>query len=149
MCQESLEGGEQRFICEPSLSGLGDAEINHLLHGHAILRRHQHVRGFDVAMDDAFLMRVWDRAADLDEQVQTLSRGELVLIAVIGDLDAADQFHHEVRPAGGKLRVGNPLTLPSPLFCRAAFLASVVRKHAYLSQLETRSEPRDYQMSLL
>ena len=105
MCQESLEGGEQRFICEPSLSGLGDAEINHLRHGHVILRRQQRVRGFDVAMDDAFLMRVRDRAADLDEQVQTLSGGELVLIAVNGDLDAADQFHHEVRPAGGKLRV--------------------------------------------
>ena len=28
------------------------------------------------------------------------ARGELVLVAVIGDLDAAHQFHDEVRPAG-------------------------------------------------
>ena len=26
-------------------------------------------------------------------------RGEIVLVAVIGDLDAAHQFHHEIRPA--------------------------------------------------
>ncbi len=27
-------------------------------------------------------------------------RGEFLLVAVVGDLDAADQFHHEERPAG-------------------------------------------------
>ncbi len=34
-----------------------------------------------------------------DEQLQPLARRELVLIAVVGDGDAADQLHHEVRPA--------------------------------------------------
>ena len=31
---------------------------------------------------------------------QPLARRQLVLVAVFGDRDAADQFHHEVRPAG-------------------------------------------------
>ena len=37
-------------------------------------------------MDDALLVRVLDRMADLDEEVEPLARGELVLVAVIGDL---------------------------------------------------------------
>ena len=34
-----------------------------------------------------------------DEELQPLARRELVLVAVVGDGDAADQFHHEVGPA--------------------------------------------------
>jgi hypothetical protein len=50
--------------------GFGDAEINHLRHRHDHrAHRHQNVRRLDVAMDDALLMRVLNRLADLDEQV--------------------------------------------------------------------------------
>jgi hypothetical protein len=42
-------------------------------------------------------MRVLDGLADLDEQVESFLDREFVLVAVIGDADAADQFHHEVR----------------------------------------------------
>jgi hypothetical protein len=40
-------------------------------------------------VNDPLLMRVLDGLADLDEQVEPLEGGELVLVAVIGDLDAA------------------------------------------------------------
>ena len=42
-------------------------------------------------------LSVLDRVADLDEQAQPLGGGEPVLVAVIADLDAAHQFHDEVR----------------------------------------------------
>ena len=55
-------------------------------------------------MDDAFLVRVLDCLANPDEQIQPPANRELGLIAVVGDLYAADQFHYEIRPAG----VGGP-----------------------------------------
>ena len=57
-------------------------------------------------MDDPLLMGVLHGLADLDEQLQSLPRREAVLIAILGDRDSADQFHHEVGPAG--LSVGLP-----------------------------------------
>ena len=45
-----------------------------------------------------------DGLADLDEQLQPLPGGELVLVAVLRDGNAVDQFHHEVGPA----RLGRP-----------------------------------------
>ena len=91
-----------------ALRGLGDAEIDDLGHRHAVVQRDQDVRRLDVAMDDPFLMRVLDRLADLDEQLEPLVRGEIVLVAVIGDLHAAHQFHDEVGPARfGRARVEN------------------------------------------
>jgi len=44
-------------------------------------------------------MRVLNGLTDLDEQFETLTAGELVLSAVVGDLAAARQFHHEIGPA--------------------------------------------------
>ena len=55
-------------------------------------------------MDDSFLVRVLHGVADLDEQFQPLVDGQVVLVAIRGDWDAADQFHHEV----GAARVGRP-----------------------------------------
>ena len=43
----------------------GDAEIDDLRHGHAVVQGHQDVRRLDVAVDDALLMRVLDGLADL------------------------------------------------------------------------------------
>src|SRR5260370_37852566 len=59
-------------------------------------------------MDDPFLMRVLDGLADLDEQIQTLTGIELVLIAVAGDGDAFDQLHDEVGTTGGEALTPNP-----------------------------------------
>ena len=52
------------------LRGLGDAEINHLGHRHAIVQRDENIRRLDVAMDDSLLMRVLNGLANLDEQFQ-------------------------------------------------------------------------------
>ena len=49
---------------------LGDAEVDHLRHRHAVVQRDQDVRRLDVAVDDPLLVRVLDRLADLDEQVE-------------------------------------------------------------------------------
>ena len=51
-------------------------------------------------MDDPLLMRVLDRLADGDEQLQPLPGREVVLVAVPGDRHPLDQVHDEVRPAG-------------------------------------------------
>jgi hypothetical protein len=46
-----------------------------------------------------FKWACWMGVADRDEQLQPLARRELVLVAVLGDRHAADEFHHEVRMA--------------------------------------------------
>src|SRR5689334_20819417 len=45
-------------------------------------------------------MRMLDRTTNLNEQVQALMGGEVVLLAVVSDFDATDQLHHEIRPSG-------------------------------------------------
>ena len=82
----------------------GDAEVDHLGQRHAVVGGDKHVRGLEVTVDDALLVRVLHRLANLDEQVEPLPGGELVPLAVVGDLDPAHQFHHEVGPS----RVGRP-----------------------------------------
>ena len=94
------EPGEQRLVGELSAGRLGDAEVDDLHNRFVVVKRHQHVRRLDVAMDDPLLMRVLHRLADGDKQFQTLARCQLGLITVLGDGHAADQFHYEERPAG-------------------------------------------------
>ena len=79
--------------------GFGNAEINHLGHRHAVVERDQDVGGLDVPMDDALLVRVLDGVANLHEQLEPLLGGQVVLVAVVGDLDPAHQFHHKEGPA--------------------------------------------------
>jgi hypothetical protein len=88
-----------RVVRQPAFRGLGDAEVDHLRHRHAVVQRHEDVRGLDVAVDDPLLVRVLDGLANLDEQIEPFLRGEIGLIAVVGDLDPPDQFHHEIGPA--------------------------------------------------
>ena len=60
-------------------------------------------------MDNAFLVRVLDGGADLHEKPETLGGGKLILVAVVRDGHAPDQFHHEVWPAAlGGPRVQHP-----------------------------------------
>jgi len=46
---------------------------------------YQDVPGFEVPVNDAFLMPVMHGAADLEEQLQTLPRGQLAGVRVFGD----------------------------------------------------------------
>ena len=50
-------------------------------------------------MDDAFLMGVLNRMANLDEQAQALGCVQVVVVAVIRHPHATHQFHHKVWPA--------------------------------------------------
>ena len=67
------ELGEERLLGQPLVDRLGDAEVDHLGDGLAVVERHQDVRGLDVAVDDPLLVRVLDRLADRDEQLQPLA----------------------------------------------------------------------------
>ncbi len=54
-------------------------------------------------------MRVLDRLADRDEELEALAGGELIGVAVLRDGDAVDELHHEVGPAGfGRPGVEDP-----------------------------------------
>ena len=50
-------------------------------------------------MDDAFLMGVLNRLADLNEEIEPFTCGKPVLVAELGDLGAPNQFHDKVGPA--------------------------------------------------
>src|SRR6266436_4269633 len=50
-------------------------------------------------MDDSLLVRVLHRVTDFNKHFQASSRLERILVAVIGDLDAANQFHYEIWPS--------------------------------------------------
>ena len=97
---DGAEVGEQRALGQLLAGRLGDAEVDDLRHRLAVVQRDQHVRRLEVAVNDPFLMGVLHGLADRHEQFQPLARRELMLVAVLGDRHAFDQFHHEVRPAG-------------------------------------------------
>ena len=107
---ELLEGREHGLVGQALIGGgFGDAEINDLGHGHAVVIGHKYVGGFDIAMNDAFLVRVLNGPANLHEQIKPIMGGKVVLVAVIGDFDAAHQFHDKKRPARDRrARVQDP-----------------------------------------
>ena len=103
---DRAEAGVQRLLGQLLPGRLGHAEVDHLGHRPVVVQRDQHVGRLDVAMDDALLMGVLDRLADGDEQFQPLPRRQVVLVAVLGDRHALDQFHDEV--AAGRALVVPP-----------------------------------------
>src|SRR5262245_7920533 len=50
-------------------------------------------------MDNSLLMGVLDRLAYWLKQLESLANGELLVVAILRDWHARDQFHHEIRPA--------------------------------------------------
>ena len=80
--------------------GLGHAEVDDFGHGPIVVIGHQHVGRLQIAVDDSLLMGMLDCGADGEKQVESLLGAQLVLVAIAGDRDAFDQFHHEVRLAG-------------------------------------------------
>src|SRR5437899_94826 len=83
-----------------SVVALAMPKVDHFGHCHAVVNGDQNVRWFDVPVDDPFLVSVLDCVANLHEEVQPLLRGQILLVAVLGDLGPAHQFHHKVWPAG-------------------------------------------------
>ena len=78
------------MLRQPVLRSLGNAEVDDLRHRLAVLHRHQHVRGFDVAVDDPFVVGVLDALADLHEQRFSRSSGGSAVAgrSRLGDRDA-------------------------------------------------------------
>ena len=88
-----------RLGCSAAGDRLGDAEVDDLRHRPAVEIRDEQVAGLQVAVDDAFLMRVLNGVADLQEQREALIDAEPMPVAVLGERDAAHVFHREIRPA--------------------------------------------------
>jgi hypothetical protein len=65
------ESGEEGVLGQLLPRRFGDAEVDHFGHRLAIVQRHQNIGRLDVAVDDAFLMRVLNRLADGDEQLSS------------------------------------------------------------------------------
>ncbi len=96
---ELLEGGKNCLVRQTlACGGFGDSEINDFGHGGAVVLRHQNVGGFEVAVDDALVVGVLNGLANRNEQLQALAGGKLLLVAVVGDLDPAHQFHDKIGP---------------------------------------------------
>ncbi len=78
---------------------LGYTEVDYLWNRLVVLDGDENVRGFDVSVDDALLMRVLHPFTDLDEKLQPLLDGQTVLVAILGDGLTANQLHREVGSA--------------------------------------------------
>jgi hypothetical protein len=81
------------------MEGFRDSEVDDLRHRLAVRVFDQDVAGLEVAVDDALLVRVLDRLADLHEQRQARAPVERVLVAEARERSAVHVLHHEVRPA--------------------------------------------------
>ena len=92
--------GEQSLFGQALIDRLGDAEIGDIGNGLAVLNRHQHVRRFNITVNDILLMSVLDRLAHRDKEFETLPRRHLSPVTKLDDRLAANEFHHEIRPAG-------------------------------------------------
>src|SRR5262245_22400103 len=85
------EAGHQRLVGQGLPGRLGDAEVDHLGHRLAVVRRDEDIGGLYVAVDDALLMSVLHRLADGDEQLQPLPGRQVVVVAEAGDRPPPDQ----------------------------------------------------------
>ena len=83
---------------------LGQPEVDHLGDRLVVIGGDQDVRGLQVAVNDAFLVSVLKRRANLDEEVQPFLDAQPRGVAILGDRHALDVFHHEIGPA----RFGQP-----------------------------------------
>ncbi len=78
---------------------LGQAEVNDFGHRLAVVFGDQQVAGFQVAVDDPFLMRVLDGRADPHKQFEAGRDAEPAAIAVFSQRPALHQLHDEIRTA--------------------------------------------------
>jgi crotonobetainyl-CoA:carnitine CoA-transferase CaiB-like acyl-CoA transferase len=56
----------------------------------------QHVDRLDVAVNDSLLVGMLHRLTYVDEQFKAFVNGQVVLVAVVGYGQAADEFHDEI-----------------------------------------------------
>ena len=106
------EAGEECVFRElHPAGGLGQSEVDHARHGLAVVRFDQDIGRLQVAVDDALLMGVLHRRANLHEQHQPFAHVELVLVAEFNQRDPLHQLHrekrHAVRGGAGIEQLGN------------------------------------------
>jgi len=90
--------GEEGLLGEPLSERLGNPEVDDLRLCLSIEESDQDVGGLEISMDDGLLVGVLHALAHLDEEVDALGSVELVSVTVLGDPDARDVLHDEVRP---------------------------------------------------
>ena len=98
--EELLERGEKGLIGQASLGGFGDSEIDDLGDRDAVMKCHEDIGRFNVPVNNSLLMRVLNGAANLQKQIKAFFGRQAILVAELGDLDASNQFHHEVGSSG-------------------------------------------------
>ena len=86
------------------LHGLRQAEVQDL---HRAVGTHLDVRGFQIAMDDALLMRGFESLGDLLRDWQRLVDWDRALCKALRQVVTFDQFHHEGVQAGRLLEAVN------------------------------------------
>ncbi len=99
----------QRLLGERLVHRFRQAEVDDLGHWSVVVGRDQNIRRFQIAVDDPLLMGVLDSMADFHEEFQAVGNGEPNRIAVFGDGNALDVFHHEKGAAAmGEAAVEHP-----------------------------------------
>ena len=71
---------------------LGEAEVQDL---HGAVGPHLDVRGLQIAMDDALLVRGFERLGDLRRDRQRLIERDRATRDALREILALDEFHHE------------------------------------------------------
>ncbi len=80
------------------MQGLGDAEIDHLGHRHAIAVSDQNIGGFEIAVNHALLVRVLHGSADLAKQLKPRVERQMVPITVGRNRYTVHEFHDKIGP---------------------------------------------------
>ena len=87
------------MLRERLVGRLGDPEVNHLRHRLPIEQGDEDVRGLQIPVDDPFLVSVLHSLADRHEQLQSLPRGQLVLVTKLREWHPRHVLHCKERPA--------------------------------------------------
>lgn len=85
--------GVNRLVGQVVMQSFGYTEVDDFDNSAVICLCHHDVGRLEIAMNDAFLVRVLHGVADIDEQFQTLAIGQLFGIAKFGDGGTVNKFH--------------------------------------------------------
>ena len=145
---ELPEAGGKGLLGQGLLDRLGNAEVDDFRGRPPILQRDQDVRRLEIAMDDPFLVRVLNGAADLDVQGHPLADGHGGAVAELGNRLALDELHGKERPARVRgtavedVRDARVVHDRERLALRLEARDHLARVHPELDDLE-RDAPRD------